>query len=186
MFRLSTLYVLLPWLVPLGAVSRDTSFPAVEPIDSLPDANRHSSSKPKHRYSHSCSKHRQPHSRCCSRDRPHGIWGTPPSYQVQRYSFSARKRKNPTDIDGLRPYPDVLVPRTSRFVASLPLSPTQPRLPPYTPPRSAPSRFCRGRPDASRHSSSNPMHRYSHPSSIHRQPHSRRCSRDRPHGTVHR
>lgn len=186
MFRLSTLYVLLPWLVPLGAVSRDTSFPAVEPIDSLPDANRHSSSKPKHRYSHSCSKHRQPHSRCCSRDRPHGIWGTPPSYQVQRYSFSARKRKNPTDIDGLRPYPDVLVPRTSRFVASLPLSPTQPRLPPYTPPRSAPSRFCRGGPDATRHSRTHAMHRKTQPHTTHRHTHSRSRGHDKPHGTVHR
>ena len=186
MFRLSTLYVLLPWLVPLGAVSRDTSFPAVEPIDSLPDANRHSSSKPKHRYSHSCSKHRQPHSRCCSRDRPHGIWGTPPSYQVQRYSFSARKRKNPTDIDGLRPYPDVLVPRTSRFVASLPLSPTQPRLPPYTPPRSAPSRFCRRGPDATRHTRTHAMHRNSHSHTTHRHTHPRSRCHDKPHGTVHR
>ena len=74
-------------------------------------------------------------------------------------------------------------PRSFRFVASLPLCAlrvTLPRSTPYTQPRSAPSRVCRGRPGASRHTHTHPRHRYSH--TRHRHSRSHCCTRDRPHG----
>ena len=42
------------------------------------DESRHSYSSSKHRYSHSPTTHRPPSSRCCTHDKPHGLWEAPP------------------------------------------------------------------------------------------------------------
>ena len=80
-----------------------------------------------------------------------------------------------------------VIPRSFRFVASLPLCAlrvTQPRLSPYTQPRFAPSRFCRGRPDASRHANTHSKHRHSHSQATHRHTQTHCCTRERPHGLM--
>ena len=73
---------------------------------------------------------------------------------------------------------DVFVPQTSRFalcrfapVSVFPL--TLPRLPLCTRPRSPPPRFCRGRPDATRHTGPSSTHRKPHSRTTHRHAHSR-------------
>lgn len=106
------------------------------------------------------------------------------AFRLQRYSFSARLPKISPTSTGLRPYflmSSYLRHHALRFfrftlyrfapVFAFPL--TLPRLPPCTRPRSPPPRFCRGRPDATRHPCSSTTHRYSHSRTTHRHSHTR-------------